>query len=276
MFRCVIRTKQSWRRDAADGLWWWWRCRLKIETLNRERKSIGDDIKGDSHIPSMVQRNELSVQLNSLRFPVSPFAEKKYYTLMLMNFRCFRAELAFATDSIPSIIGQSLRPTTVILIFTFFRTALSASGMGHVIRERLTRLCACVGEAITANTQADLQNVARMGRETWRCVAKEEGDGWSETRKYSLFKYRLRDLHQAPTAYLCSIPFLFVEPARNIPWRFSKTPAEEAREKNAKQQQRGRALLAKIGQLELMLSSGTHTWNRLFNDDDISAAPPLQ
>lgn len=59
-----------------------------------------------------------------------------------------------------------------------------------------------------------------------RCVAKEEGNGWSEHEKYSLFKFSATCIrHQHPIALSfspSSIPsrFRFAEPAK-IPCRFS-------------------------------------------------------
>lgn len=60
--------------------------------------------------------------------------------------------------------------------------------MGRAIHKRAKRWCACVGSdiAITPNTQADLQNVTRMGRE----MCSERRRRWLKwnTEKYSRIK----------------------------------------------------------------------------------------
>lgn len=108
-------------------------------------------------------------------------------------------------------------------------------------------VCACVGRsniAITPNTQADLQNVARLGRDVEMCSGKKKAARHRKVQSRQSESACIRHLHR-------TVPIPFSQNHPKIPRcvflkgrQAGKKEEEEAREKS-----RTYSRLAKIGQL---------------------------
>lgn len=166
-----------------------------------------------------------------------------------------------------------------ISIFFFAQHSLWLwNGMGHAIRETIDeRWCVHVlGEAIaiTPNTQADLQNVARLGRDVEMCSGKKKAARHrkvqSRQSKSACIKHQLqpfpsrfrRTIRKFHACALC----VFKRQARK----------KKKREKKA---ERIRGWL-KLGSSALMMFSRyqyAHIWTRAFDSgDDDDDTVPLQ